>query len=85
MEHVRRETSERSISITEEAQPTLAKRFEIVREAGKNAKNQSPTPKIQKVIFYLQNHKDFEKHYEPRVVSVGPIHHGKPKYKLGEK
>ena len=85
MEHVRRETSERSIRITEEAQTTLAKRFEIVREAGKNAKNQSPTPKIQKVIFYLQNHKDFEKHYEPRVVSVGPIHHGKPKYKLGEK
>ncbi|KAM3690913.1 hypothetical protein ACJW31_09G156100 [Castanea mollissima] len=57
----------------------------MVREAGKNEKNKSPMPKIQKVTFLLRNDKDFEKYYEPRVISLGPIHHGKPKYQLGEK
>jgi hypothetical protein len=41
--------------------------------------------KIQKVIFLLQDHKHFVKYFEPKVVSLGPIHHGKPKYRLGEK
>ncbi|KAM3738807.1 hypothetical protein ACB098_09G158700 [Castanea mollissima] len=46
----------------------------------------SPAPKIQKVIFLLRDNKDFfQKHYEPRAVSLGPIHHGNEKYKLGEK
>ncbi|KAE8098666.1 hypothetical protein FH972_016710 [Carpinus fangiana] len=44
-----------------------------------------PPAKIQKVIFLLQDHKHFVKYFEPRVASVGPIHHGKPKYQLGEK
>ena len=57
----------------------------MVRESGKNVNNKSPTPKIQKVIFLLPNDKDFEKYYEPRVISLGSIHHGKPKYQLGEK
>ena len=64
---------------------SLSERFEMVREAGKNVKNKSPTPKTQKVIFLLLNDKDFEKYYEPRVISLGPIHDGKPKYQLGEK
>jgi hypothetical protein len=41
--------------------------------------------KIQKVIFLLQDHKHFVKYFEPKVVSLGPIHHDKPKYRLGEK
>ena len=45
----------------------------------------SPTPKIQKVLFLLRDNKDFQKHYEPRAVSFGPIHHRNKKYKLGEK
>ena len=45
----------------------------------------SLTPKIQKVIFLLRDNKDFQKHYEPRAVSFGPIHHRNKKYKLGEK
>ena len=57
----------------------------MVRESGKNVNNKSPTPKIQKVIFLLPNDKDFEKYYEQRVISLGSIHHGKPKYQLGEK
>ena len=64
---VEREAGESSRCITEEVpmqiistQTTLSKRFEMVREAGKNVKNKSPTPKIQKVIFLLRNDKDFE-------------------------
>ncbi|KAK7840255.1 upf0481 protein [Quercus suber] len=54
-------------------------------EARKNV-TLSPAPKIQKVIFLLRDNKDFfQKHYEPRAVSLGPIHHGNEKYKLGEK
>ncbi|KAK4580917.1 hypothetical protein RGQ29_024537 [Quercus rubra] len=73
---VGREAGESSKRITEEVpiQTTLSKRFKLVREAGKNVKNKSPMPKIQKVIFLLRNDKDFEKYYEPR-----------PKYQLGEK
>ncbi|XP_059462809.1 UPF0481 protein At3g47200-like [Corylus avellana] len=44
-----------------------------------------PPAKIQKVIFLLRDHKHFVKYFEPRVASIGPIHHGKPKYQLGEK
>ena len=32
----------------------------------------------------LRDEKNFQKYYEPRVVSLGPIHHGKQKYQLGE-
>ncbi|XP_042946148.1 UPF0481 protein At3g47200-like [Carya illinoinensis] len=42
------------------------------------------TPKIQKVIFLRRDHEHFVKYYEPRVVSLGPIHHGKEKYQLAE-
>ena len=67
-------------------QPTLPERFEKMTETAKNVKNQSSTPKIQKVIFLLRdNDKDLVKYYEPRVVSLGPIHYRNPKYQLGEK
>ena len=46
--------------------------------------NGCPTPKINEVIFWLRDRKDF-KYFEPRVVSLGPIHHGMPKYQLREK
>nr|XP_023898819.1 UPF0481 protein At3g47200-like [Quercus suber] len=44
----------------------------------------SPAPKIQKVIFVLRDQNDFKKYYEPRTVSLGPIHHRNDKYQLGE-
>ena len=69
-----------SISIETSQNNTLEARL---REAEENAKNQS-TPKIQKVIFLLRDNNDFNKYYEPKVVSLGPIHHGKPNYQLGE-
>ena len=90
---VTREACETSRGATEEAQvhsisietSTREARFETVKKARENAKNHSPSPKIQKVIFLLRDQEDFKKYYEPRVVSLGPIHHGKEKYKLGEK
>ena len=58
-------------------------RFNELRDAGAN---QAETrPKIQKVVFFLRGQKNFQKYYEPRVVSLGPIHHGKPKYRPAEK
>ena len=44
-----------------------------------------PPAKIQKVIFLLRDHECFVKYFEPRVASLGPIHHGNTKYQLGEK
>ncbi|XP_062168133.1 UPF0481 protein At3g47200-like [Alnus glutinosa] len=67
---------DRPATIREERIKTLmGARAEM--EAAKEAK-------IQKVIFLLQDHK-LVKYFEPKVASLGPIHHGKPKYHLGEK
>ncbi|KAG6618139.1 hypothetical protein I3842_Q125600 [Carya illinoinensis] len=52
---------------------------------GHRAARTSTTHRIQKVSFLLRDHKQyFVKYYEPRVVSLGPIHHGKEKYQLAE-
>ena len=93
---IRREASETCSGATEEVQTQniviettkLEERFKTVMEATqarKNAVSQSRTPKIQKVIFLLRDHKDFKKYFEPRMVSLGPIHHGKENYQLAEK
>ena len=75
---VRRVTGETSSSALEAG-------VQKIREAKENANNQSHLiPKIQKVIFFLRDEKDLQKYYEPRVVSLGPIHHRNPKYQLGE-
>ncbi|KAL2335193.1 hypothetical protein Fmac_016406 [Flemingia macrophylla] len=42
-------------------------------------------PKIQKVAHYLRDRKHFAKHYSPRLVSIGPIHHGAKNLQPGEK
>ncbi|PON54725.1 hypothetical protein TorRG33x02_301560 [Trema orientale] len=41
-------------------------------------------PKIQKVPFFFRDKQNFENYYEPRAVSIGPIHHGKPWLELAE-
>ena len=68
----------------------MKSKFKIVMEAGETAKTKSPDAKpkiqtIQKFAFLLREDKGFKKYYEPRAVSVGPIHYGKPKYQLAEK
>ena len=90
--HFSREAGETSSSVTEDTETnsissetaTLEAKIKTVMEARKNV-TPSPAPKIQKVIFLLRDNKDFHIHYEPRAVSLGPIHHGNEKYKLGEK
>jgi hypothetical protein len=69
---VRREAGETSSGTTEEAQKqsisiqttTLEEKFKTVKEAVENALNESSsssTTKIQKVVFSLQNTKDYPK------------------------
>ncbi|KAM4079971.1 hypothetical protein ACB094_09G156100 [Castanea mollissima] len=82
---------ETSSAITEDAQThsipiestNLEAKINTVMEARKKV-TPSPATKIQKVIFVLRDHKDFKKLYEPRTVSLGPIHHRNDKYQLGE-
>ncbi|XP_058727522.1 UPF0481 protein At3g47200-like [Vicia villosa] len=45
---------------------------------------QNSRPKIQKVPEHLRNRKQFEKHYSPKFVPIGPIHNDNPNLKLGE-
>ena len=61
--------------------------IKMLDEAGEDAKKKSPTAapqirKIQAFAFLLRENKHFKKYYEPRAVSLGPIHYGKPKYHL---
>uniref|UniRef100_A0A7N2M2B8 Uncharacterized protein n=1 Tax=Quercus lobata TaxID=97700 RepID=A0A7N2M2B8_QUELO len=82
---------ETSSAVTEDAEThsisiestNLEAKINTVMEARKKV-TPSPAPKIQRVIFVLRDHKDFKKFYEPRTVSLGPIHHRNDKYQLGE-
>jgi len=71
--------------------PAIKQRFKNLLEEGDQTKEveahrtDHPPAKIQKVIFLLRDHKHFVKYFEPRVASLGPIHHSNPKYQLGEK
>uniref|UniRef100_A0A7N2M4V0 Uncharacterized protein n=1 Tax=Quercus lobata TaxID=97700 RepID=A0A7N2M4V0_QUELO len=78
-------TQELSIAIHETGcASSEEENFMKLKEARVKGKNRWTTkPKIQKVLL-LRCHKDFQKYCEPRVVSIGPIHHGKPKYRLAE-
>jgi hypothetical protein len=58
---------------------------ELQRYIDTNPTSESSRPKIQRVQEYLRNRKKFEKHYSPKLVSIGPIHHGNTDLKLGEK
>ncbi|RHN46065.1 hypothetical protein MtrunA17_Chr7g0238201 [Medicago truncatula] len=46
---------------------------------------QNSRPKIQRVLKSLRNRKNFEKHYSPKCVSIGPIHHHNTNLILAEK
>ncbi|XP_028761566.1 UPF0481 protein At3g47200-like [Neltuma alba] len=46
--------------------------------------SRSTWPKIQRVAHHLRNRKAFAKYYSPKMVSLGPIHHGEPHLQLGE-
>ena len=54
--------------------------------SGKKASTEAK-PKIQRVPAILRGQKDSDsdKYYEPRWMSIGPIHHANPKFELAEK
>jgi hypothetical protein len=63
---------------------TKKERIEMLKRVGGQT-GAAVAAKIQKVIFLLRDPDHFVKYFEPRVASLGPIHHGIPKYELGEK
>ncbi|XP_054803166.1 UPF0481 protein At3g47200-like [Prosopis cineraria] len=46
--------------------------------------SRSAWPKIQSVAHHLRSRPDFAQYYSPKMVSLGPIHHGEHHLKLGE-
>ncbi|GAU32322.1 hypothetical protein TSUD_43640 [Trifolium subterraneum] len=62
---------------------TLKEKFVELQKAEQTPRNSRP--KIQRVAEHLRNRTLFEKHYSPKLVSIGPIHHDNANLKLGEK
>ncbi|AES79247.2 hypothetical protein MtrunA17_Chr7g0238241 [Medicago truncatula] len=65
------------------ASQTINEKFVELQKSKQTPQNSRP--KIQRVAEYLRNRKNFEKHYSPKLLSVGPIHHDNTNLKLGEK
>lgn len=63
--------------------PNLSQKFDQLEKA--KHKPQNSIPKIQRVAHHLKDREHFAKHYSPRLLSIGPIHHGVENLKLGEK
>ncbi|KAE8098676.1 hypothetical protein FH972_016720 [Carpinus fangiana] len=72
-------------AITMEMEQRFSKLLDEGGKMGAALGTDHPPAKIQKVRVLLRDHKHFVKYFEPILVSLGPIHHGKPKYQLGEK
>ncbi|KAM1748217.1 hypothetical protein FF1_009160 [Malus domestica] len=68
------------------AEITTTEQTSKIREAlAEEAQKKNAEPKIQRVPFMLRDYQKLAKYYEPRVVALGPYHHGKQKYKQAEK
>ncbi|XVE61024.1 hypothetical protein DITRI_Ditri06bG0007000 [Diplodiscus trichospermus] len=63
-----------------------AKRLQsVLLEAKDQGIGLSQKPKIQRVPAVLKSVKpDFNKCFEPRLVALGPLHHGNPKFELSQ-
>ncbi|BFG37924.1 hypothetical protein CerSpe_241990 [Prunus speciosa] len=46
--------------------------------------NINDKPKIQRVPVMFRDHTNFRGYFEPRVIAIGPINHGKARYEWGE-
>ncbi|RHN45550.1 hypothetical protein MtrunA17_Chr7g0232531 [Medicago truncatula] len=68
------------------SQTTLEKKIvELQSYINTKQTPQSSRPKIQRVPGYLRKSKNYEMHYAPKLVSIGPIHHDNTNLKSGEK
>ncbi|CAK9185898.1 unnamed protein product [Ilex paraguariensis] len=58
----------------------------VMEDGGRKSEaNPFEQKKLQKVIPELRNNKEFEGCYDPKIVSFGPYHHGKPELQEAEK
>ncbi|KAH7511780.1 hypothetical protein FEM48_Zijuj12G0019000 [Ziziphus jujuba var. spinosa] len=64
---------------------SLKEKLKTLLEQRDNSTTTPQQPKIQRVVPMLRYKENFEKHYEPRAVSIGPIHHGKSRLQIAEK
>ncbi|KAH7557182.1 hypothetical protein JRO89_XS11G0068400 [Xanthoceras sorbifolium] len=60
-------------------------RSEDGKPSNKITEQENSRPRIRKVSDMLRNDRNLEKYYEPRAVSIGPLHYGKNKFSLAEK
>ncbi|RHN46060.1 hypothetical protein MtrunA17_Chr7g0238151 [Medicago truncatula] len=65
------------------ASQTIKEKFVELQKSMQTPQNSRP--KIQRVVDRFRNRTNFEKHYSPKFVSLGPIHHDNPNLKKGEK
>ena len=70
------EPKEHRIDIIE-ISPKVENWIGSVEKAEERTQSQTQWPRIPKVPHILRGIQDFEKLYEPRVISFGPYHHGK--------
>ncbi|KAL6324167.1 hypothetical protein AAG906_006438 [Vitis piasezkii] len=70
------EPKEHRIDIIE-ISPKVENWIGSVEKAEERTQSQTQWPRIPKVPHILRGIQDFEKFYEPRVISFGPHHHGK--------
>ncbi|KAL5545628.1 hypothetical protein UlMin_005315 [Ulmus minor] len=74
------------INFSEEERSKMTSIKELVTKGKEETKApvQTEKPKIQKVPMVLRDHKNFAKFYEPKAVSIGPIHHKNVKLQLDQ-
>ena len=72
------EPKEHRTSIVEMSDKVMKNWIQSLQKARERTQSQTQWPRIPRVPQILRRTQDFNKFYEPRVISFGPYHHGKP-------